>query len=229
MCYALTVTVQFSPPQPPTRQGAPLQALPTLLAPVWGQQPDETPEAFRAFVGGLQGGPSAFDLTKGGLPQGQGWELATRASGFPLTLLKQLAERWAWSTRAREYWTHVRTIAYDAAQPFRDQLTGMQAQRARTHQVALDLEELELRKLWLMAKGENPQQGAPEACAPQLDVRALARLRQVNAAVSEQLRREAQGIDPTQAVGEGGEEFDPSKLSDDEAEEYRRLRDKAGG
>ena len=218
---------QHEPPAQTPRPGA-LRALPQLVAPVWGQQPSESPEAFRAFVAGLQAGPSAFELTRGGKAEGQGWTLAQRASGAPSHWLAQTSELWAWPTRAREYWSHVRRLAYDAAQPLREQLEAMQAQRARTHQLALDLEELELRKLLMRAKGEDAPAGSPESLPEQLDVRALARLRQVNASVSEQLRREAAGIAPDLSSAGGDDGIAWDKLSDAEAEEYRQLRSKAG-
>jgi hypothetical protein len=212
--------VPASPP-PSTTHAAPLRALPALQAPVWGQQPGESSDAFRAFLAGLQGGAAAFDSQgKGG-----GWALAARSTGLPDHWLRATSENWAWPTRAREYWAHVRKLAYDAAQPLRDQLAAMHAQRARTHQLALDLEELELRKLLHQADGT---QGEGAVALPaSLDVRSLARLRQVNASVSEQLRREASGIAPEASVDDGGG-IAWDKLSDVEAEAYRELRNKAG-
>jgi hypothetical protein len=209
----------------PTPRAGTLRALPQLVAPVWGQQPTESPEAFRAFVAGLQAGPQAFEARAG---LAGGWALALRATGFPEHWLRATSELWAWPTRAREYWAHVRKLAYDAAQPLREQLEAMHAQRARTHQLALDLEELELRKLLLRAKGESAPSGAPESLPEQLDVRSLARLRQVNAAVSEQLRRESQNIAPAPSSDAGEDGIAWAKLSDEEAENYRELRSKAG-
>jgi hypothetical protein len=210
------------PPQPAAPASpAPLRALPSLQAPVWAQQPSESADAFRAFVAGLQAGAGAFD----GQGKGGGWALAGRSTGFPDHWLRATAEIWAWPTRAREYWSHVRRLAYDAAAPLREQLESMHAQRARTHQLALDLEELELRKL--LHKANGTQGTGPELLPESLDVRSLARLRQVNASVSEQLRREASGIAPEASVDDGGG-IAWDKLSDVEAEAYRELRNKAG-
>lgn len=195
-----------------TPRPAPLRALPQLVAPVWLQQPSEDARAFQAFVAWLQRGPRGD------------WTAAERASGIAKPVLESVAVHWAWETRGREYWAHVRQVAFDAAQPLRDLLRDMQAQRARTHALALELEELELLKLLHLAKGTQGQ-GA-EALPSQLDVRALARLRQVNASVSEQLRREAQGL-PTE-VANPGADIAWEKLSDAEAEAYRELRSRAG-
>ena len=190
---------------------APLRALPSLQAPVWGLQPSEPPNAVQAFVAWLGKGPRGD------------YHGAERATGYPRQVLEALAQEWAWDVRAREYWQHLRQLAYDAAAPLREQL---QAQRARTHQISLDLEELELRKLYNRARGIQGE--GPESLPEQLDMRTLARLRQVNASVSEQLRREAEGIapNPTSAGDDDGIAWD--KLSDVEAEAYRELRSKAG-
>lgn len=235
-CYAVHVLVLppvpppgFVPaPAPETPRAATLRALPQLVAPVWGQQPAESPEAFRAFVAGLQAGPAAFELTRGGKAEGAGWSLSLRATGYPEHWLRQTSDLWAWPTRAREYWAHVRKLAYDAAQPLREQLEAMHTQRARTHQLALDLEELELRKLLMRAKGEAAPSGSPESLPEQLDVRSLARLRQVNASVSEQLRRESQNMSTELSSDAGDDGIAWAKLSDEEAEDYRQLRAKAG-
>ncbi len=204
------------PVAPPGWQPAPvLASVPPLQAPVWGQQPGETIPAFQGFVAWLGNGPRGD------------WREAERSTGWPRDSLERLAKQFAWEVRAREYWQHLRRLAYDAAQPLREQLEAMHAQRARTHQLALDLEELELKKLLMRARGENAPAGSPEGLPEQLDVRSLARLRQVNASVSEQLRREAQGIAPSPSVDDGsGIAWD--KLSDTEAEAYRELRSKAG-
>jgi hypothetical protein len=147
-------------------------------------------------------------------------------SAIPKAVLESVAVHWAWETRSREYWAHVRQVAFDAAQPLRDMLRDMQAQRARTHALALELEELEVRKLLHLAKGTQGE-GA-EGLPAQLDVRALARIRQVNASVSEQLRREAAGV-AGELPGTGPEDAIAwEKLSDDEAERYRELRSKTG-
>lgn len=200
------------PSAPTVPRPVTLRALPQLVAPVWLQQPSEDPRAFQAFVAWLQRGPRGD------------WSAAERATAIPRPVLESVATHWAWETRGREYWAHVRQIAYDAAQPFRDQLTSHHAQRARTQQISLDLEELELRKLLHLAQGTQGQ-GA-EALPSQLDVRALARLRQVNASVAEQLRREAQGLPAEPASAGTDAAWD--KLSDQEAENYRELRSRAG-
>ena len=200
-------------PEPGQPRLATLRALPQLVAPVWAQQPNEDPRAFQAFVAWLQRGPRGD------------WSAAERVSAIPRAVLESVATHWAWETRSREYWAHVRQVAFDAAQPLRDQLRDMQAQRARTHALALELEELEVRKLLHLAKGTQGE-GA-EGLPSQLDVRALARIRQVNASVSEQLRRESQGL-PAEVASAGADAIPWERLTDDEAEHYRELRSKTG-
>lgn len=94
----------FAPYPEPPRAPA-VRAAPVLTAPVWGQQPDEHPDYYRAFSVYLCGGKTPCDYLA-----------AAQQSGFRLPDVRALGEHMHWDLRAREYWTHVRAIgAFDVA------------------------------------------------------------------------------------------------------------------
>lgn len=184
-----------------------------LTAPVWGQQPEETPKAYQAFVAWLCGGNRTRD-----------YQAAEQQTGTPYSELRGLAARWGWELRAREYWAHMRRISEEAAAPLRDALTRLQATRIRAHEAALALEALELEKALAKARGQHAE--GEVALPSQLDPRELAALRRVNVQASETLRREAAGLPPEEDKTRAPTDF--GKLSPQELEAFRQLREKAG-
>jgi hypothetical protein len=95
--------------------------------------------------------------------------------------------------------------------------------RLRAHRAALELEALELEKTLAKAKGE--QVTGPVGLPTTLDPRELAAIRRVNVQASDALRREAEGLPP---ADDGKRELSFDKLTPDELERYKQLRDKAG-
>ena len=191
----------------------PAVPVPTLTAPVWGCQPQETPQAYQAFVAWLCGGSRTKD-----------WAAAEGQSGLAYSVLRGLAARWAWDIRAREYWGHMRRISEEAAAPLRDALATLQAVRIRAHTTALELEALELEKALSKAKGERAEGAA--GLPSTFDPRELSALRRVNVTASETLRREAAGLPPEDTGDKNATDF--GKLSPAELETMRVLRQKAG-
>lgn len=192
--------------------------LPPLTAPVWGRQPEETPQAYDAFLGWLMGGAHLRD-----------WAAGEAASGLPRAMLEQLAGRWVWEVRAKEWLANARRVHAEAMAPMRDELAALVAVELRTHRAALELECLELEKLLAKARGKYPSSDATgETALPStLDPRELAALRRVNVTAREALRRQADGL-PPEGVGET-QGPDWSRLPPDKLEEYRRLRALAAG
>ena len=191
----------------------PAVPVPTLTAPVWTCQAEETPQAYQAFVAWLCGGARTRD-----------WNAATGASGLDYTTCRGLAARWAWEIRAREYWSHMRRISDEASAPLRDALAGLQATRIRAHTAALELEALELDKALAKAKGERLEGAA--GLPATFDPRELAALRRVNVVAAETLRREAAGLPPEDTGDKTQTDF--GRLTPVELEQLRLLREKAG-
>lgn len=192
----------------------PVMPVPTLSAPVWGCQVEETPLAYQAFVAWLCGGERTRD-----------WAAATGTSGLDYTTCRGLAVRWGWEIRCREYWAHMRKISDEASAPLRDALSRLQATRIRAHEAALALEALELEKALAKARGARTE--GETALPSSLDPRELAALRRVNVQASETLRREAAGL-PPEDDGKGKNTTDFGRLSPVELEQMRVLREKAG-
>jgi hypothetical protein len=188
------------------------QPLPPLTAPVWGKQPEETPQAYDAFLAWLCGGTKVRD-----------WVAAAKAAGTSLELTKTIAQRWVWEVRAQEWIKASRRVSIEAMAPMRDELVALTVTRLRAHRAALELEALELEKMLAKAKGELATGAA--ALPSTLDARELAAIRRVNVQANDALRREADGLPPADD-GKAPSRFDD--LSPDELEHYRKLRDKAG-
>lgn len=187
-------------------------SLPPLTAPVWGRQPEETPQAYDAFLAWLCGGTHVRD-----------WAAAARTAGMTIELVRTLSQRWVWEVRANEWIRSARRLAFEAMAPLRDELTAMQAVRIRAHRAALELEALELEKTLAKAKGIRPE--AEAGLPTTLDPRELAALRRVNVVAADSFRREAAGLPPE---GTGSDEVpDWTRLPPDKLEEYRKLREQA--
>lgn len=188
-------------------------AVPALTAPVWGRQPEETPQAHDAFLAWLWGGTRLRD-----------WDAAARCAGMSPELAKTIAQRWVWEVRAQEWIKATRRAHAEAVAPIRDELAALAAVRIRAHRAALELECLELEKMLAKARGEHVEPGSPAGLPSTLDARELAAIRRVNVQANDALRREADGLPP---ADDGKRATTFGSMSADDLETYRILRDKA--
>lgn len=205
------------PPAPGAARPA-VRPAPVLTAPVWGQQPDEPPEYFRAFTAYLCGGKTPCDHLA-----------ASAQSGLRLPDVRSLGEHYHWELRAREYWTHVRAIgAFDVARDEAPLRASVELARELDRKL-LELACLETDKVMREARREQTPIAADSPLnAPRLfDNREFIRF--VRDVASLELARHRAGVGTRAPDTSDQPVLDWDKVPADELERYRKIREMAAG
>jgi len=203
-------------PRPAPRAVAPWvpQAVPVLVAPVWGQQTalGETEAEYAAFTHWL----AASDMLD-----------AARMIQVREVDIADLARRYSWDVRKREYWQHARV---EGAAAIHAEQAPARESRALARELvnkSLALALLEVEKATREAKlaqGSPPLDGPPRL----FNNREL--VQWVRTVAGLDVMRERAGIASTiMAAGDDAPQLDFEKLDGDELEAYRRAREKAMG
>jgi hypothetical protein len=188
-------------------------AMPVLAAPVWGQQTalGETEHEYAAFTVWL----SSTDMLE-----------AARAVQLREHDLVELAERYSWQVRKREYWQHARV---EGAAAIREEQAPARESRALARELvnkSLALALLEVEKATaeaMLAQGAPPRDGPPRLFSNRELVQ------WVRTVAGLDVMRERAGL-ATGATGtDDAPALDWERCNGDELEAYRLAREKALG
>lgn len=189
------------------------KAVPVLAAPVWGQQTalGETEAEYAAFTVWLAGS----DMLEAG-----------RAVQVREVDIGELAERYSWGVRKREYWQHARV---EGAAAIHAEQAPARESRALARELvnkSLALALLEVEKA--TAEATLPQGAEPRTGPPRLfNNREL--VQWVRTVAGLDVMRERAGIASTLAGTDDAPALNWDNVPADELEAYRRAREKALG
>jgi hypothetical protein len=144
------------------------------------------------------------------------WTASGNASGLPYDVLRELSVRWVWELRASEYVAHARRVALEANAPLRESVAALQAERVAYARDLVRLLRSEIAKL---------ADAAEKSPAQTLDPKVVARFVAVTAPELVALERNAQGLPADSSAADAATDW--GKLSAEELEQWRRLREKA--
>jgi hypothetical protein len=221
-----------SPPPyvPPPWQG--VVAVAVLQGPVWGLQQHESAAEFRAFQDWLMGG---YEVTQQANAPAQvvckgNWPAALGTLGGTRAELEQVATRWSWALRGREYWTTVRAIGEASARIPQETILEYAAAAREVDKLWLELMALEVRKALHAAKRTSAPPGSeslPEYGPRLFDNRELIACRRADGAL--EIQRFRAGVLERAKDGPEHDTHWAERLDKNELEQWRRLREKGQG